>query len=758
MKKENEITLEGRVSNIIFTNSENGYTVFSMETNDSIENIICISYSPFLKVNEEIKIKGEYTNHPKFGNQFNVSSFEEFVPTSTIGIEKYLSSGIIEGIGKARAKKIVEKFGEQTIEIIEKTPQKLTEIKGITEKIADNIHNSFIDNQEFRNIMIALGEYDITPNVAIAIYKKYKIHSLSVIKENPYSLVSTIFGVSFKTADKIAKSVGIDPFSHYRIKACILHVLSIGTNKGHVCIRKESLREDFFILLDTSEKQNTSENNITDLLENCLVELQLKKDITIEKINGETFIYQKYFYYSEIYVAKKLLELSKARKKFTENIENKLEKIEKELEIKLAIEQKIAVLSALEESVFVITGGPGTGKTTIIKTIITLMMEEGQEVELAAPTGRAAKRMTEATGVEAKTIHRLLGINFAQDSHNQIFDKNEENPIEADIVIIDETSMLDMILMNHLLKAIAFGTRIIFVGDENQLPSVGAGNVLKNIISSELIKVVHLKEIFRQAKESLIITNAHRINTGIYPILDDKNGDFFFMSRKNQEDGLSTILDLCQNRLIKYGFDISEIQVLCPMRKNIVGTTNLNEKLQEALNPLKETQKEVHLKNIIFRENDRVMQLKNNYEIEWEQNIDNKTIYGKGIFNGDEGYIQNIDEDSKRLTVVFYDGKIVDYSFKQLEELTLSYAITIHKSQGSEYGVVIIPAYFGPPMLYTRNLLYTAITRAKKMVIFVGVDSAIFRMVDNDKEEERNSFLDYRLKKMDKLWSNSDDD
>ena len=742
-QKLNSKKISGIVENIIFHNADNLYTVFSLSTKD--DELVCTGYAN-VTAGESLLLTGSYTDHPSYGKQFAVATLEKQLPTTAAAIEKYLASGVIKGVGKAIAARIVDEFGQTTLDVIAKEPEKLATIKGISKALAQNIHDTFSSGQDLRRVILALNEWGISTAAATKIYQKYKAHTIDVIKENPYLLVTDVYGIGFKTADDIAKKMGIDPYSGYRIKAGIRYLLGQNQNNGNTCIHKNQLISHAIDLLSVQ-----SEN-----VNNAIIEMQLEKYLMQENINEEIYVYQNYIHMAENYVAKKTLELSQMETdQDVYNIEERILKVEKKLDIKLAIEQKNAVIQAISSGVLVITGGPGTGKTTIIKTITTLLLENGDTLELGAPTGRAAKRMTEATGIEAKTIHRMLGINFASDTA-QVFDKNEDSPIEADVIIIDEASMVDLMLMHHLLKAISHGSRLILVGDANQLPSVGAGNVLKDIIASENIKVVSLQEIFRQAAQSLIVTNAHKINRGEYPMLTERAKDFFFIKRENQDNAVSMILELCSKRLVDYGYTKEDIQVLCPMKKGAVGTINLNQSLQAALNPPDWSKTEIAMRSHILREGDRVMQIKNNYQTEWYQPTDQGTLSGLGVFNGDEGYIKEIDESGRKVTIVFYDGKIVEYDYKQLEELSLSYAITIHKSQGSEYKCVVMPVYMGPPMLHNRNLLYTGLTRAKKLAVFIGIENAIYKMVDNDKEIERNSFLDYRIKKINNLFKDNE--
>lgn len=739
-----DVIVEGTVENIVFQNQDNGYTVFSISIDD--DDLVCIGYIPKLNPGENIKIVGHYIIHPTYGKQLNIKHYEKLVPTTEKGIEKYLASGAIKGVGDKLASRIVSKFGKDTLDIIENYPEKLATVRGISKEKANNISSIFYEQIELRKVMIYLQEFGISPIYSMKIYKRYKGDAISIIKENPYALSNEIFGIGFKTADKIAFKLGIDINSPFRIKAGVRHCLNMSVSNGNVCIYKEDLIEMAQNLLQVSSVE----------IENIIIEMQMDKSLIQEKIEDKTVIYLNSLFYSENYVAKKLLELSMNTLDKSKTILNEILQIEKDTNINLAEKQREAVIESMSKGVLVITGGPGTGKTTTINTIITLLNKEGYDIELAAPTGRAAKRMSEATGMEAKTIHRLLGINFlSDDSNRQAFEKNEDNPIEADVIIIDESSMVDINLMFNLLKAISIGTRLILVGDVDQLPSVGPGNVLKDIINSNCIKVVCLEEIFRQAQESAIIMNAHRINKGEYPKLNEKNKDFFFVKRSSIDDVVNGILDLAINRLPNYikCDTLKDIQILTPMRKSAIGALNLNQTLQETLNPKSEDKKEYQFRSITFREGDKVMQIKNNYNMKWSvyNNRNIKEEEGMGVFNGDEGLIKGINLSSETITVCFDDGKVVNYDFSQLDELELSYAITIHKSQGSEYKVVIIPVHSGPPMLLSKNLLYTAVTRAKSLAVLIGIEDTLYRMVDNNREVSRNSFLSERIIKLNKF-------
>lgn len=736
---QDQQVIEGITNDIIFHNSDNGYSVFVLLTDK--EEITCVGTILDIHEGENLKLTGSWITHPTYGDQFKIDLYEKTIPKTEHGMEKYLASGIIKGIGDKLAKKIVKKFGDKTFDIIEQEPQRLAEIKGITDEKAQNISEVFHQQRELRDVMIYFQNYGITPAYVTKIYKRYKSQTMNIIKANPYKLADDIVGIGFKMADQLARNMGVQIDSPNRIKSGVKYTLNQASNEGHVYLPKELLLNNASNLLSVKQE----------MVDNILIELQIEKQIYCETIDNDQRIYLSIFHNTEMSVAKKLLEINQTYDgDINKALDYKIEQIEQKQNIKLAHDQRQAVKEAMTNGILIITGGPGTGKTTTINTIINLLESEDNEIFLAAPTGRAAKRMTEATGKEAQTIHRLLEINYLQeDSKRQVFQKNEDNPIEADVIIIDEASMIDILLINSLLKAILPGTRLILVGDADQLPSVGPGNVLKDIIKSNCIKVVKLTEIFRQAEESAIITNAHRINNGKYPIIDKKNNDFFFMNRASTESVVQTITQLTTTRLPKYinSNKKNDIQVLTPMRKSPLGINSLNQVLQNALNPPDSSKKEKEFRDIIYREGDKVMQIKNNYNMLWH--IENKNGVkideGIGIFNGDEGIISNINIRDSILTVIFDDGKIVEYDSTQLDELELAYAITIHKSQGSEYPVVIIPIHSGPPMLMSRNLLYTAVTRAKNLVVIVGLEETLNKMVDNNKEINRYSSLSYYL-------------
>lgn len=735
-----DIILNGSVEDIIFQNNDNGYCVFTIDS--ECGEVTCVGIVPQIHVGEGLKIVGSWIVHHTYGRQFQVNFYEKSEPTSIEGIIKYLSSGVIKGIGVKTAKKIVKKFGADTFYVIEEKPDRLVEIKGISYEKAMMINKVFNEQHELRKVMIFLQEFGISPTYAMKIYKKYKERTFKIVRENPYRLADEVFGIGFKMADSIALNAGIAIDSPARVKAGIKFVLNKAANNGNVYLPKDYLIDTAIDLLGVNKE----------IIEQCILKLQIDNQVWYEKTDNFEHIYLSMYYYSENAVAKKLVELSEDfEAENANNIDSIIKQIEIKENIELADNQRQAVKEAMCNGLLIITGGPGTGKTTTINTIIKILLAQENEVLLAAPTGRAAKRMTEATGMEAQTIHRLLGITFIdEDSRRQTFDKNEKNPIDADVLIIDETSMVDINLMYSLLRAVAPGTRVIFVGDVDQLPSVGAGNVLRDMIDSEKLKVVRLNKIFRQAQESAIIMNAHRINKGEDPILNDKEKDFFFLKRAYIDDVVTTIQDLVTRRLPNFTNcnSIEDIQILTPMRRSPVGVYNLNTILQQVLNPPSENKKEKELKTVIFREGDKVMQIKNNYNMEWVviNSYGKRIDEGVGIFNGDQGTLIKINEVDENIIVKFDDNKYVSYDFTQLDELELAYAITIHKSQGSEYPIVIIPIHSGPPMLMSRNLLYTAVTRAKKLVVIVGLQETVSRMIANKRGINRFSSLKYRIK------------
>ncbi len=753
------IELEGRLIEIIFQNESNGYLVGVLDCKE--EEVTVVGCLPALKEGEVVSVKGKWVEHPIYGRQMDVKEYRHVQPSTKEGILKYLSSGVIKGIGEKMAERIIDRFGADALEIIEYAPQRLTEVSGIGEKKMQVIAEAFKEQRELRDIILFLSQYGITPAYAVRIYKKYEEMTIPYIQENPYRLADEITGIGFKRADLIAQAMGISPNSKYRIHSGIRYTINTFHGEGHTYVPSDILIDRAKGLLGVEEAQ---------IIE-AIQEMALKQMIQLERQiveadsarpqepseqsdndeNDGIIIYSMPYFYAETNTCNKLIELACGELDTLEiDLEEEIKNIEKEGEICLADNQKEAIRQAINNGVLVITGGPGTGKTTIINTLIKVFEKLDRKILLAAPTGRASKRMTEATGKEAKTIHRLLEMGYSDDEEGMLFQRNEDNLLEADVIIIDEMSMVDIILMNSLLKAIPKGSRLIFVGDVDQLPSVGAGNVLRDIIDSQIVKVVRLNEIFRQAEESMIVVNAHKINRGYYPVLNEKGKDFYFIKRRKQEEILYTIIGLVKERLPKhYKFDpIRDIQVLTPMKKGNIGTLNLNKELQNCLNPPDIYKKEKGLREKFFRVGDKVMQIKNNYILKWQSlDADAEEQYGEGVFNGDIGYVQHIDMEDEELTVVFDDNRRVAYNFSQLDQLELAYSITIHKSQGSEFPVIVMPVTWAPPMLLTRNILYTAITRAKSLVVLVGTEDYMKQMIDNNKIVERYSGLGTRLKR-----------
>lgn len=731
----------GYVERIVYRNSENGYSVLSV-VKDDVE-MTCVGTFTFISEGEYIKASGTYTEHPLYGEQFQVQSYEILEPEDLLSIEKYLGSGAIKGVGNALAARIVRRFKKDTFRIIEEEPERLSEVKGISGKMAIEISKQFDEKKDLRDAMIFLGKYGISTALAVKIYKEYGEKMYQIVKENPYKMAEDIHGIGFKLADEIAAKAGIGSDSDYRIKAAILYVLLQGSGEGHVYLPKEVLVSKTYELLGVD--MSGIENHITNLA--------LDKKIIMKEEEGATYIYSASLYYLELNSAKMLWDLNINFDLSHMEIEHKLTKIEKQFNIELDELQRRAAMEAVTHGVMVVTGGPGTGKTTTINTIIRLFEAEGMDILLAAPTGRAAKRMTETTGCEARTIHRLLEISkMSEDKiemdNRVVFERNEGNPLEADVVIIDEMSMVDISLLHSLLRAVSVGTRLILVGDVDQLPSVGPGNVLRDIINSKKFNVVKLTKIFRQASESDIIVNAHKINKGERIKLDNKSKDFFLLKRDEVLKIIQTIVLLVRDKIPAYVNSTSyDIQVLTPMRKGELGVERLNEILQQYLNPPSSDKKEKEFHGTTFREGDKVMQIKNNYQLNWE--IKSKygitTESGTGIFNGDMGILRELNLFAEQAIVEFDEGKMVEYTFAQLEELELAYAITIHKSQGSEYPAVIMPLLSGPRMLMNRNLLYTAVTRAKSCVTIVGREETVQMMIDNETEQRRYSSLGIRI-------------
>lgn len=733
--------VEGYIERIIYRNDENGYTVLSLHMED--EELTCVGNFPFISEGEYLHAMGSYTEHAVYGQQFLVESYDMKQPEDIYSVERYLGSGAIKGIGPSLAARIVKKFKMDTFRIIEEEPERLVEIKGISERMAKDIYRQFVEKRDMRSAMLFLQQYNITGNLAVKIFSEYGHKMYDILRENPYRLAEDISGVGFKTADEIARRIGIGTDSDYRIKAGILYVLLQASADGHVYLPEAELLLRAKGLLLAEEES----------LRRQLTTLTLEKKIIIKETEKERLVYSSVYYYMELNIARMLHDLNIRYDIDTDSIRKRVAAIEDQFEIQLEEQQRTAVTEAARNGLLIITGGPGTGKTTTINTIIKFFESEGMELLLAAPTGRAAKRMTETTGYEAKTIHRLLELSkLSDDQENKyFFERNEQNPLETDVLIIDEMSMVDISLMHALLKAVAVGTRVILVGDVNQLPSVGPGNVLRDVIDSHCFNVVKLTKIFRQAADSDIIVNAHKINAGEHIRLDNKSRDFFFLKREDSNVIAAVMINLIKNKLPGYvkatPFDI---QVLTPMRKGELGVERLNQILQQALNPPSKDKKEKEYHDTIFREGDKVMQIKNNYQLTWEMKSQYGVVTqtGTGVFNGDAGKIKEINLFSEHMIVEFDDNRLVDYSFSQLDELELAYAITIHKSQGSEYPAVILPLLDGPRLLFNRNLLYTAVTRAKNCVTIVGSDSMLQFMINNKSEQSRYSGLCERIQEL----------
>lgn len=728
--------LAGYVEHIIYRNTDNGYTVLNLVSGE--DEITCVGIFSTIAEGENIEATGDYTDHPTYGTQFKVVSFEEKAPEDQEAIERYLGSGAIKGIGLAMAARIVRRFKEDTFRIIEEEPERLVEVKGISERKAMEIASQVNEKRDLRQAMIFLQQFGITMNLAVKIYNKYGQEVYGILKENPYRLADDIEGVGFRTADDIAAKAGIRTDSDFRVRSGILYTLLQASGEGHTFLPQEELTAKTSELLGIDK----------DIIEKNYMDLSIDRKIIMKQSGEQTQIYSASFYYMEANTATMLRELDIAYDVADAEIEQRINNIEKQTGMQLDEHQVQAVKEAVRNGLLVITGGPGTGKTTTINTIIRYFEMEGMDIFLAAPTGRAAKRMSETTGFEARTIHRMLELNGGMEG-SAGFERNETNPLETDLVIIDEMSMVDITLMNSLLKAIAPGTRLILVGDINQLPSVGPGSVLKDIIQSEAFNVVMLTKIFRQASTSDIIVNAHKINRGEEVSLDNKSMDFFFLKRYEADIIINVVLQLVKQKLPKF-VDATpyDIQVLTPMRKGLLGVERLNGILQQYLNPPDQSKREKEHGDMVFREGDKVMQTKNNYQLEWEicTKFGLTVDKGMGIFNGDMGIITEINDFAETMTVEFDEGRKVEYSYKLLDELELAYAITIHKSQGSEYPAVVIPLLSGPSMLMNRNLLYTAVTRARKCVTLVGNDTTFNQMIQNTSQQKRYSGLCDRIR------------
>ena len=745
MEKKMSETVTGYIDHVIFRNEDNGYTVMVLKGMEEERELTCVGTFPAITQGAAIEASGNYTTHPVYGKQFQIASYVEKMPEDALAMERYLGSGAIKGIGAALAARIVRRFGDDTMRIVEEEPERLAEIKGISEKKAMEIAEQMTEKADMRRAMIFLQKYGISLNLGAKIYQKYGQTVYGVLQENPYRLAEDISGVGFRIADEIASRIGIHTDSDYRIRSGMLYTLLQASGEGHIYLPKEELfsRASGLLGVDSS------------YMEKHLMDMVVDRKLILKETEDGAVVYPTRYYYLELNSARMLCELNILCPEDEEMMEKRINRIEKETGTRLDEMQKQAVAAA-SHGLFILTGGPGTGKTTTINAIIRYFEEEGAELRLAAPTGRAAKRMTEATGYEAQTIHRLLELNGMPEEEQEgravHFDRNSENPLEADVIIIDEMSMVDIALMHSLLLAVTAGTRLILVGDENQLPSVGPGNVLRDIIRSGCFPVVELKKIFRQASESDIVVNAHKINRGEQVTINNKSRDFFFLKRYDADIIIRVVIALIQEKLPRY-VDAKpyEIQVLTPMRKGLLGVERLNQILQRYLNPPDEKKKEKEIGQRLFREGDKVMQVKNNYQLEWEilGRYKIPVDKGVGVFNGDTGIMTEINEFAETATVEFEDGRQAEYSFKQLEELELAYAVTIHKSQGSEYPAVILPILSGPRMLMNRNLLYTAVTRARKCVTVVGSETTFAEMIRNEKQQQRYSSLDRRIRELD---------
>ena len=735
-------SITGYIDHIIFRNEDNGYTVMVLKGVSEEDELTCVGSFPVVTQGASVELEGNFTQHPVYGKQFQAVRLTEKMPEDALAMERYLGSGAIKGIGAALAGRIVRHFGDDTFQIVENEPERLSEVKGISEKKAREIAMQIAEKSDMRKAMMFLQKYGISLNLGAKIYQKYGDSVYSVLQENPYRLADDISGVGFKIADEIAYRIGIHTDSDYRIKSGMVYTLLQATGEGHVYLPKDELFQRAAELLGVDSSY----------MEKHLVDLAMERKIVQKEQGDQILIYPAQYYYLELNTARMLRELDIFCPEDEKIVERRIVQIEKETGTVLDEMQKKAVQEAAGHGLLILTGGPGTGKTTTINAIIRYFEGEGAEIRLAAPTGRAAKRMTEATGYEAQTIHRLLELSGMPEDDREgqpiHFERNAENPLETDVSIIDEMSMVDIHLIHSLLMAVTAGTRLILVGDENQLPSVGPGNVLRDIIRSGQFPVVELKKIFRQASESDIVVNAHKINKGEQVEINNKSRDFFFLKRYDADIIIRVVIALIQEKLPKYvEAKPFEIQVLTPMRKGLLGVERLNQILQRYLNPPDASKKEKEIGQGLFREGDKVMQVRNNYQLEWEirGRYGIPIEKGVGVFNGDTGIIKTINEFAETAEVEFEDGRWAEYSFKQLDELELAYAVTIHKSQGSEYPAVIIPLLSGPRMLMNRNLLYTAVTRARKCVTVVGSEETFRDMIRNEKQQRRYSSLDQRI-------------
>lgn len=727
----------GYVEHIVFRNEENGYTVFHLENEDG--EVTCVGNLNFITEGEMLELEGEYVNHSVYGNQLKVSAYRVKEPEDLVSIERYLGSGAIKGIGQTMASRIVKKFREDTFRIIEEEPERLAEIKGISERKAMEIASQMEEKKDMRKSMIYLQKYGISTKLAAKIYQRYGMKVHQILEENPYWLADDIEGVGFRTADEIAARIGIHTDSDYRIRSGLFYILQQAVAEGHIYLPEELLLRRAKVLLGIEIED----------IEKYIMDLCMERKTVMKEKDGKVIVYPAHYYYMELNTAKMLNDLDIDCQMPEDMMEKRLRAVEEKEKIELDPLQHKAVIESIKHGLLILTGGPGTGKTTTINTMIQFFESEGLSILLAAPTGRAAKRMTEATGYEAQTIHRLLEVNGnPEEESTGGFLRNRENPLEADVIIIDEMSMVDLNLMHALLSAVVQGTRLILVGDVDQLPSVGPGSVLKDIISSERFHVVTLTKIFRQAGESDIIMNAHKINAGEPVELNKKSRDFFFVKCDEADTIIGGIIALIQRKLPQYvQAHPNEIQVMTPTRKGLLGVERMNVILQKYLNPADEKKTEREINGRLFREGDKVMQIKNNYQLEWEicTRFGLTVDKGMGVFNGDMGVISEINEYKETVEVEYDEGRKVKYGFDMVDELELAYAITVHKSQGSEYPAVILPLLPGPKLLYNRNLLYTAVTRAKKCLTIIGSDTTFQEMIRNKSEQERYTSLAERI-------------
>lgn len=748
-EKRKKLELKGELADIIYRNEINSYTISTFETEEEL--ITIVGYLPFVNSGNSLKIIGKYVEHKEYGRQFKVETFEKLMPQTLDALQKYLANGEIKGIGEVTAKKIIDKFGEETIHVFKYDYKRLAEIKGITLKKAQEISEAFIENWEVWQIVGFLERFGLGAEHAKKVYDMFGTRAIDEIEANPYILMDIARGLDFRQIDKMALDLGIEYNNDKRVKCGIKYGLIRATYNGHCCVLKESLMDFVISLLDVS----------TEVIEDSLINLKVTNEIEAEEREDGTWIYLSNFYDAEQEIAIRILRLDSAKNiKKISKIDEKLEKIQEDLEIELSKKQIEAIKAVNNNNVTIITGGPGTGKTTIIKTIIELYSEKRDKIILCAPTGRAAKKMTETTGMEASTLHRLLEIGKIDD--DGMYKKASEYkgaPIDADIIVVDEVSMVDTFLMSYLLTCVYKGTKLILVGDCDQLASVGPGTVLKDIIKSQTVTTIHLDKIFRQAAKSKIVLNAHRVNNGENflkkndeEIIEETKEDFFYIREQSQDKMLEEVISLCTGRLKNFGdYEFFQnIQVMTPTKKGMLGTKELNKKLQEVLNPNLENLPEKSNSGAVYRSGDRIMQIKNNYDIYWEKEIKNNNLtqkeIGSGVFNGEIGTIEEVNESQKLVQIRFDDEKVAWYAFSELEQIEHSYAITIHKAQGSEYDVVIIVIPQSAPMLLTRNLLYTGITRAKKLLIIIGNDRIINYMIKNVDSKKRNTGLEFKMR------------